>query len=59
MLVVAGVYFREGVDLDSISLPKRQDEMIEAVNPNTVVVLKNNAAALMPWIDRVQAVMEV
>ena len=61
VLVVAGVYSREGVDLDSISLPKRQDEMIEAVaavNPNTVVVLKNNAAALMPWIDRVPAVLE-
>lgn len=61
VVVVAGVYSREGVDLDSISLPKRQDEMIDAVaavNPNTVVVLKNNAAALMPWIDRVPAVME-
>jgi beta-glucosidase len=43
-------------------LPYRQDELIEAVaraNPNTVVVLNTGAPVLMPWLDRVKAVLQM
>ena len=43
-------------------LPPRQVELIEAVataNPRTVVVLNTGAPVLVPWIDRVAAVLEM
>jgi beta-glucosidase len=52
----------EGADRPSLSLPVRQDSLIDAVaraNPHTVVVLNTGSAVLMPWIDRVAAVLEV
>lgn len=51
----------EGVDLKNLSLPDKQDELIEAVaaaNPNTIVVLETGGAVLMPWIGNVGAVVE-
>lgn len=50
----------EGFDRENLSLPLRTDELIQrvsAVNPNTVVVLQAGSAVLMPWIDRVAAVV--
>jgi beta-glucosidase len=60
-IVFAGTISEEGRDLPSIQLPGGQDELISAVaeaNPRTVVVLKDNASALLPWVDRVPAVLE-
>jgi len=60
-VVLAGGLSSEGQDLETLRLPLNQDDMITAVaaaNPNTVLVLKNNAAALMPWLDRVPAVLQ-
>lgn len=60
-IVFAGTLSEEGRDLPSIVMPDRQDEMIEAVaaaNPRTIVVLKDNAATVMPWINRVPAILE-
>lgn len=51
----------ENMDLKSLSLPDRQDALIEAVaaaNPRTVVVVESGGAVLMPWIDKVEAVVE-
>ncbi len=51
----------EGMDLPNLSLPVKQDEIIEAVaaaNPKTVVVLETGTAVTMPWIDKVGAVLE-
>lgn len=51
----------EFVDSDErLALPNDQDELIEAVaaaNPNTVVVLNSGGPVLMPWLDRVRAVL--
>lgn len=61
VVVLAGSLSEEGADLESLSLPKGQDRMIDAIvaaNPRTVLVLKNNAAALMPWLDEVPAVLQ-
>jgi beta-glucosidase len=51
----------EGMDLPSLSLPGNQDALIDAVaaaNPHTIVVLETGGAVLMPWIDKVPAVLE-
>jgi beta-glucosidase len=52
----------EGRDRTSLSLPGDQDALIEAVaaaNPRTVVVLNTGDPVLMPWVDRVAAVLEM
>ncbi|TMC05177.1 MAG: beta-glucosidase [Chloroflexi bacterium] len=52
----------EGRDRASLSLPGSQDALIEAVaaaNPHTVVVLDTGDPVLMPWVDRVAAVLEM
>lgn len=61
VIVLAGTISEEGRDLVSTALPNHQDAIVAAVaaaNPRTVVVLKDNASALLPWIDAVPAVLE-
>jgi beta-glucosidase len=51
----------EGYDLADLSLPGRQDAVIEAVaaaNPNTIVVLETGNPSSMPWRDRVKAIVQ-
>ena len=60
-IVLAGTIAEEGRDRPSIALANGQDSLIAAVaaaNPRTIVVLKDNASTLMPWIDAVPAVLE-
>ncbi|MBB5685940.1 beta-glucosidase family protein [Sphingobium boeckii] len=60
-IVMAGALAEEGKDLPDLNLPHGQDAMIAAIaaaNPRTALVLKDNASVLMPWIDKVPAVME-
>jgi beta-glucosidase len=51
----------EGMDLDSLSLPEGQDQLIArvaAANPHTVVVIESGSPVTMPWVDQVSAVLE-
>ncbi len=51
----------ESIDAPTLSLPGNQDALIEAVaaaNPHTIVVLETGGPVLMPWIDRVEGVVE-
>ncbi len=60
-LVFAYQWESEDMDLDSLSLPERQDELIAAVaaaNPHTVVVLETGGPVTMPWVDRVSGILE-
>ncbi len=63
-VVFAGLpdsYESEGYDRSHMRLPECQNRLIEAVaeaNPNTVVVLHNGSPVEMPWIDKVNAVLE-
>ncbi|HME71379.1 MAG TPA: glycoside hydrolase family 3 C-terminal domain-containing protein [Myxococcota bacterium] len=60
-IVFANQWELEGADLDTLSLPDGQDDLIArvaAANPRTVVVLENGSPVLMPWIDEVPAVLE-
>lgn len=55
-------YESEGYDRLHMCLPQQQNELIEAVasvQKHTVVVLHNGSPVEMPWIDRVEAVLEV
>lgn len=50
----------EGYDRDTIALPGRQDDLVEAVaavNDRTVVVVNAGAPIAMPWADRVGAIV--
>jgi beta-glucosidase len=63
-IIFASDRLSEGCDSGSgLSLPGDQDAVIERVaantNGKTVVVLNTNSAILMPWIEAVDAVMEV
>lgn len=60
-IVFAHQWTSEGMDLPNLSLPGKQDALIEQVakaNPRTIVVLETGTAALMPWIDQVSGVVE-
>jgi beta-glucosidase len=51
----------EGFDDPDLSLPWGQDAVIEAVaavNPTTIVVLETGNPVVMPWHDRVRAIVE-
>ena len=51
----------EGMDLTSLSLPGKQDDLIAAVaaaNPHTIVVLETGSPVLMPWADKVSGIVE-
>jgi beta-glucosidase len=61
VIVVATQWLGEGFDAKSLGLPDGQDDLIAAVaaaNPKTVVVLETGGPVLMPWLDRVGAVVE-
>jgi beta-glucosidase len=49
------------MDLSDLSLPDNQDALIEqvaAANPHTIVVLETGTAVTMPWLDKVDGVVE-
>lgn len=51
----------EGSDRSTLELSGNQDALINAVaaaNPHTVVVLETGAPVLMPWLSKVQGVLE-
>jgi beta-glucosidase len=60
VIVFASQWAAEGLDV-SLRLDGNQDALIAAVaaaNPRTVVVLETNGPVLMPWLDKVAAVLE-
>lgn len=51
----------EGGDLESLTLPDGQDELVArvaAANSRTIVVVESGGPALMPWAGRVGAILE-
>jgi beta-glucosidase len=60
-IVFVTQWMSEAVDVPDLSLPQGQDALVEAVaaaNPHTIVVLETGGPVLMPWLGKVQAVME-
>ena len=59
-IVMVGDTDTEGSD-QPIALPAHQNDLVEAIaaaNPRTIVVVKSGSAVLLPWIDKVPAVLE-
>ncbi|WP_206074566.1 glycoside hydrolase family 3 C-terminal domain-containing protein [Antribacter gilvus] len=51
----------EGFDREDLALPAQHDALVTAVaavNPRTVVALSNGGPVLLPWRDRVAAILE-
>ena len=60
-IVFATQWTSESVDAPNLSLPNNQDALIAAVaaaNPHTIVVLETSGPVLMPWLDKVEGVVE-
>lgn len=60
-LVFADQWTTESWDVQDLNLPKNQDATIDAVaaaNKKTVVVLLTGGPVVMPWLDKVGAVVE-
>ncbi|HZZ37549.1 MAG TPA: glycoside hydrolase family 3 C-terminal domain-containing protein [Acidobacteriaceae bacterium] len=52
---------REGMDAATLDLPDHQDALVDAVaaaNPRTIVVVESGGPVAMPWLDKVQGVLE-
>ena len=50
----------EGFDRETLKLPGRQDELVEAValaSKKTIVIVNAGSPVLMPWLDKVDAVL--
>ncbi|CAN7206671.1 beta-glucosidase [Phenylobacterium sp. LjRoot225] len=61
VVVFAEQFTTEGKDVPDLNLPDNQDALITAVaaaNPRTAVVLETGGPVLMPWLDKVGAVLE-
>ncbi len=60
-IVFAYCWESEGMDLESLTLPEHQDELIAkvaAANSHTVVVLETGGPATMPWAQQVGGILE-
>ncbi len=60
VIVCVGEQTSEGSDRSSLSLPAGQDTLVSnvaAVNTNTIVVVYDSSATLMPWAGQVAAVL--
>jgi beta-glucosidase len=60
-IVFVTQWMSEAYDAPDLSLPNGQDALIAAVaaaNPRTVVVLETGGPVVMPWLDKVGAVLE-
>jgi beta-glucosidase len=50
----------EGFDRADLTLPGRQDELVEAVvavNKNTIVIVNSGSPVIMPWKEKVRAIL--
>jgi beta-glucosidase len=60
-IVFAYQWESEGMDLETLALPDRQDDLIAkvaAANPHTVVVVESGGPVTMPWAGQVGAILE-
>jgi len=60
-IIFAYQWESEDMDLPSLSLPDRQDDLIAkvaAANPHTVVVVESGGPVTMPWAGQVSAILE-
>ncbi len=60
-IVFVTQWMSEGMDRPTLELPDNQDALVEAIakaNPHTIVVIESGGPVAMPWVNKVQAVIE-
>lgn len=60
-IVFAQQWESEAMDLETLTLPEHQDDLIAqvaAANPRTIVVLENGSPVTMPWVGQVPGILE-
>lgn len=60
-IIFAYQWESEGMDLETLSLPEHQDDLISrvaAANPHTIVVIESGGPVTMPWAGQVGAILE-
>jgi beta-glucosidase len=60
-IVFVTQHTHEGGDLETLALPGGQDALVDkvaAANPHTIVVIESGDAVLMPWANKVSAIVE-
>lgn len=60
-IVFAWAWFTEAQDPESMALPDNQDALIETVaraNGKTLVVMETGGPVVMPWVDKVPAILQ-
>jgi beta-glucosidase len=60
-IVFAHQWESEGMDLETLSLPEHQDDLIAqvaAANPRTIVVLETGSPVTMAWASQVAGILE-
>ncbi|MDI9627305.1 MAG: glycoside hydrolase family 3 C-terminal domain-containing protein [Acidobacteriota bacterium] len=62
VVLMAGLVATEGADMPDANMVNKQNQMLDAllgVNETTVLVMKDSAPVLMPWIEQAPTVLEV
>ena len=62
VVLMAGLVATEGADMPDANMVNGQNQMLDAllgVNETTVLVMKDSAPVLMPWIEQAPTVLEV
>lgn len=57
----SGEWDTEGSDLENITLPGRQNELVKAVlaaNPYSIIILQTGGPVEMPWVEDVPAILQ-
>ncbi len=62
VVLMAGLVATEGADMPDANMFNDQNKMLDellGVNPRTVLVMKDSAPVLMPWVDKAPTILEV
>lgn len=62
VVLMAGLVATEGADMPDANIFNDQNTMLDellGINPKTILVMKDSAPVLMPWVDKAPTILEV
>lgn len=62
VVLMAGLVATEGADMPDANMFNDQNRMLDellGINPKTILVMKDSAPVLMPWVDKAPTILEV
>lgn len=62
VVLMAGLVATEGADMPDANMFNDQNTMLDellGINPKTILVMKDSAPVLMPWVDKAPTILEV